>query len=60
MWEALGNIITTSDYLPLEFNIPDAVSAVADSLNSTWMAVSNHIPRMLWQRLEEMTAMFSP
>lgn len=60
LWDTLGDIITTSDYLPLELNVPDTVSAVASGLNNAWMAVSNHIPRMLWQRLEEMTALFSP
>lgn len=60
LWDALGNIITTSEYFPLELNVPDTIGAVAAGINGAWMAVSDHIPRMLWRRLEEMTALFSP
>lgn len=60
LWDMLGNIITTSDYFPLELNVPDTFEAIAMGVSSTWTAISDHIPKMLWNRLELLTALFSP
>lgn len=60
LWDILGNIITTSEYFPLELNVPDTIEAIVMGVSNTWTTVSDHIPKMLWHRLEELTTLFSP
>lgn len=60
LWDTVGNFLSTSEFFPLEVNVPDTISSVVDGVSNAWTTVSSHIPRMLWSRLEEMTALFSP
>lgn len=60
MWDTVGNLLTTSDYFPFEVNVPDTISEIASSLSHAWDSMSSHIPKMLWHRLEQMAALFSP
>lgn len=57
-FDALSSFISNSEWFPLELNVPDTISSVADGVSSLWTAMmeaigqSENIPRIVLRSLE--------
>ncbi len=40
-WNALGSMIESVDWLPLEINVPDSISSVAGGIGNVWNGVTS-------------------
>lgn len=56
-FDTIGNFISTSDYFPLELNVPDTIATVGQGLNDMFsgimglMGQAEQVPRMLYRML---------
>lgn len=57
-FDTIGNFISTSDYFPLELNVPDTIATVGQGLNDMFsgimglMGQAEQVPRMLYRMLK--------
>lgn len=56
-WDSIGNFISTSEWFPLEMNVPDTISTIGQGLNNMWsgfmvlMGDAQQVPREVYRVL---------
>lgn len=57
-YDALSSFISSSEWFPLELNVPDTIASVADGVSSLWTTMmaaigqSENLPRIVLRTLE--------
>lgn len=64
-FDAIGNFISTSEYFPLELNVPDTIATVGQGLNDMFMGImglmgqAEQVPRVLYRMLKNVVVGWS-